>query len=584
MSWLNELHETYDNCAGKIGQLDEKIRPLLPLYHTTLKAHIEITIDADGRFIRADVVDKNGADTIMPCTEGSAARTSKPTPHGLCDKLQYIARDYEKYGDKDPMFHEYVTQLSGWNASGFSHFMARAVYQYVNNNSVIQDLIDNKILFLDDAGKLMGKWEGPKETKPAIFSVVSNPEESVIRWRVSNKMTWMEKTLWESWINFQKSLQKEKSLCYITGETQPSATKHPKYIRNTGDGAKLISSNDTSNYTYRGRFLDAQQACSIGKDVSEKAHNALKWLISKQGWRYGDKVVLVWATGGQDIPDINWDTADMLGDLYEQGIADTAKDFADSFNKLISGYATTLDDRTDIILLILDSASPGRLSVLAYKRLSGSDFLQRVKHWHKTCWWRHEYKFKRPPFWGAPAPRDIAEAAYGRKCDDKLKAATVERLIPCIIDGRPLPADIVNSVVQRAKKRAALETAEFNKLLSIACALYKKYKESEGYTVALERDRKTRDYLYGRLLAVAKSIEGWALHESGENRITGAERLMQRFADNPFTTWKTIDLGLSPYRQKLGNRALKQHKEMLEIMDAFRADDFTDNRPLSGEF
>jgi CRISPR-associated protein Csd1 len=42
-----------------------------------------------------------------------------------------------------------------------------------------------------------------------------------------------------------------------------------------------------------------------------------------------------------------------------------------------------------------------------------------------------------------------------------------------------------------------------NKVFSIACALYRKLNEKEGYDMALEEGRKTRDYLYGRLLALA---------------------------------------------------------------------------------
>ena len=32
------------------------------------------------------------------------------------------------------------------------------------------------------------------------------------------------------------------------------AEKHPKRVRNAGDGARLLSSNDTTGFTFRGRF------------------------------------------------------------------------------------------------------------------------------------------------------------------------------------------------------------------------------------------------------------------------------------------------------------------------------------------
>ena len=55
--------------------------------------------------------------------------------------------------------------------------------------------------------------------------------------------------------------------------------------------------------------------------------------------------------------------------------------------------------------------------------------------------------------------------------------------------------------------------------------------------MALQTDYNSRDYLYGRLLAVAEDIERLALYIAGEKRNTTAQRYMQQFANRPFTTW-----------------------------------------------
>ena len=65
------------------------------------------------------------------------------------------------------------------------------------------------------------------------------------------------------------------------------------------------------------------------------------------------------------------------------------------------------------------------------------------------------------------------------------------------------------------------------------CALYRKYREKEEYNMALDENRTTRDYLYGRLLAIADDLEQWALKKANEDRPTTAARLMQRFATIP---------------------------------------------------
>lgn len=598
MSWIHRLYETYNNCESEIGLMGaEEKRPLLPIYHTTAKAHIEITVNEHGEFINATLVQDEEANTILPCTEESSARTSGVAPHGLCDKLQYVAQDFEKYGGKKSYFSDYISQLTGWVESTNIHFMAQAVYKYVIKGHVINDLVESSIIVLGEDGLPLKKWEGKKEDKPEIFKIMKKAQlDCVVRWRVTkegvlNTMTWNEKTLYDSWINYQTQKGIDKGLCYVSGNETAIAISHPKYIRHTGDGAKLISANDRTNYTFRGQFIDSTQACQIGTEVSQKAHNALKWLISKQGKKFGDKVILTWATAGAETPSLMEDSvslAEIYGsDMNENHTADTAEQFAFKFNQYIAGYRSKISNTDNIIVLILDSASPGRLAVLYYRELTGSEFLKRVEKWHTSCCWLHTYKKKenkKMTFWGAPAPKDIVEAIYGTKCDDKLKAATIERLIPCMIDGQPLPKDIVESAIQRAKKCATLEYWEWNKLLSIACALYRKLYEKEGYTVALEKERTSRDYLYGRLLAVAYSIENWALYESGEKRITSAERLMQRFADHPYSTWRTIEMGLSPYKQKLGHRAKRQTDTIKEIMDVFVFEDFTNDKQLKGEF
>jgi CRISPR-associated protein Csd1 len=82
-----------------VGKVEDNVKvPLLPICHTTQKAHIEIVIDGKGTFKRARVVPRELARTIIPSTEDSAGRTSGKRAHPLCDKLQYVAKNYEEYG------------------------------------------------------------------------------------------------------------------------------------------------------------------------------------------------------------------------------------------------------------------------------------------------------------------------------------------------------------------------------------------------------------------------------------------------------------------------------------------------------
>ena len=227
------------------------------------------------------------------------------------------------------------------------------------------------------------------------------------------------------------------------------------------------------------------------------------------------------------------------------------------------------------------------MAIRYYRELKGSEFLERVQAWHTDCSWRQQYA-KDNVFIGAPAPRDIAEAAYGRRIDVRQRQATVERLLPCIVDGVMIPGDLVDSCIRRASNKNGIELWEWEKALGIACALFKYQHRERGYTMALDRERNTRDYLYGRLLALAEHLEGRALYVAGEQRDTNAGRLMQRFADRPYSTWRTIETSLTPYKTRLRTkRGAFLHNvetEMDAIEALFNTEDFLSDRRLSGEF
>lgn len=106
--------------------------------------------------------------------------------------------------------------------------------------------------------------------------------------------------------------------------------------------------------------------------------------------------------------------------------------------------------------------------------------------------------------------------------------------------------------------------------------------------MALEAERTSRDYLYGRLLSIAEHIEERALYVADEKRDTTAAKLMQRFADRPNSTWRTIELALTPYKTRLRAQRpffLNEMKTLLdEVIGTFEGNDFLSDRKLSGEF
>lgn len=621
MSWIEKLFETYESNSNYVGIAENDQIPLWPLYHITQKAHVNIVIDKIGNFLRASTVSRSESRTIIPATEESAGRTTNDSPQPLCDKLQYIAGDYKKYGGKkNHYFESYKSHLEQWCNSPFQNSKIEAVLKYIEKRQVVSDLINSRVLIVDSNGILLEKWLGEKEEMPEIFKVNKDAEGQLgafVRWSVEipgdpESRLWQDKNIWQAWAEYYSSLQAKHDVCFVSGKECVVAEQHPKKIRNDGDGAKLISSNDINGYTFLGRFTDknGEQTCSVSSEVTQKAHSALRWLIGrKQALKNGDQVIVSWAVSGQDVPDFLCNSFDLFS--AENGAADqgeafqggSGQGFSRRLAKYIAGYSAKLGSTNNIVILGLDSASPGRLSITFYRELTGSEFLNRIEKWHSDLAWRQRVSIeddtgKRKAartIWPicAPAPRDIAQASYGSRIDDKLKKATIERLLPCIIDGLPIPRDLVDSTVHRACNRVGLEHWDWEKTLGVACSLYKGYYfrnpiEKRSYSMALEPDRTSRDYLFGRLLAVAEHIENLAINVGGEKRDTTASKLMQRFADRPFSTWKTIELALTPYKTRLQSKRpgyLYQKKELLDKIHAlFQVGDYENDGHLSGEF
>ncbi|MDM5309688.1 type I-C CRISPR-associated protein Cas8c/Csd1 [Peribacillus frigoritolerans] len=603
MSWLLNLFETYESNLDRVGVIEKKYNDkeytLLPISHTTQNAHIEVEITEDGDFHSATVIEKSDASTLIPCTEDSANRAgSKIAPYPLHDKLSYVAGDFVTYGGKikkEEPFASYIKQLKEWEQSAYSHPKVKSIYTYLSKKRLIKDLIKEHILYVDAHNHLIDVWSDKYEplygAKPPIFSAVNSGQESAfVRFNVRSpdrilKKVWKDQEMFESFIHYYKDLLSEEDLCFVTGKIGPRTDKHANKIRNAADKAKLISANDTSGFTFRGRFKKSDEVASINYEVSQKAHNALKWLINRQGKIVDQRVFLVWGNEEITIPDTTLDTFSIspLPIGKKERISFTHQEFANEVAKALDGYRNNLTSNENVNVLILDSATTGRLAVLYYRNMNKELYLDRLKKWHSTCAWLHRYRKDNNEqyiqFYGAPATKDIAFAAYGPKVNEKVVKGLMERMLSCVIDDRKIPLDIVKSAYQRASNPVSMDNWEWEKTLSITCALLNK---QEGCQVALDTENMDRDYLFGRLLAIADVIERRALG-SGEMRASNALRYMNAFSKHPERTWKTIQDSLQPYQARLGTKGLYLSKLIDGVASSIKFEDFN-NKPLSGKY
>ena len=602
MSWMRALYDTYDNL-----ELQEK-EGLLKIAHSTQKAHLEVQLSKDGKVIAVSFLPVKDSDTVIPVTEESASRSSGAAPHPLFDKIKYLAGDYEFYtGERNEEHHQkYMENLKKWCDSGYGDYKIEVLYKYLQENRLIHDLIERGIFSLDEKQHLTKKWENASEKL-----TVGDQKDAFIRFQVDAVNLWEDTKLQENYIHYYLSNGGEIGFCQVTGREERLCVNHPSKIRNSGDKAKMISSNDKTNFTYRGRFHDVGEAYTISYEASQKIHNALKWLIERQGVKVGDKEFVLWGVKSENVPSILESTEgvasayeeeeDIFATFYgeeEDKTVSIQEDVAERFNRAIRGYHGNVRADSHFVLLGVDAATTGRLSVIfsrEYFGADGNELIERIEQWHRDCAWNvssyNKKLQKRVYFTGAPSPYEIALCTYGReqgnsiKGTDKVIANAVERILPCIVDGKRVPVDIMREVVHRAQHPQNYKSKTlWQQVLSVACALTRKHLIEKGEECLVMKSPESLDAKCGRMLAIADAIEAWVLREEKIDRTTTAMRYYTKFCENPCDTWVIIQKNLKPYEMKLRGRARNLQTLLGEISATISEEEFQQKRNLDGTF
>ena len=548
MSLMQKAIETYDKMAARIGIEHENTETLAPIFHLPVKASILITLDADGKFLSAINFNES---ILIPVTEKSAGRTSGTAPHCLCDNFKYLCRD-DTPGENNK-YMSYVKQLEDRVNSEYSHPKLKAVLNYVKNGNIAKDLLDSGLRTVNDK---------------------DSDDKKIICWSVLGcglpNEVWRDTELQRLYIEYYLSRPEnaEKSLCMVTGEMTGCTKNAPKNIVPIFPNGKIISSNDTNNFTYRGRFLNSAEAFEMGQIQSQKAHLALRWLCVNQGISVGEtrtshddksdgkkelsknqKVFVAWNPDGIEVPRIDLPFMSMSESTSEPS------DYKRQLYEVLNKKKNSLNAEKDVVVACFD-ANKGRLSVNYYNEFRGDDFLDRLASWdEKCCWPTRDGVF-------SPSIYDIAICAFGVErtekgkaepslsIDDFSKKKTVNQLIFCRLERGNFPVDIMRAVFHNTDSLARHTKTIREKLLFTACAVTRKYrfdKYKEESTMSLEKDKKDRSYQFGRLLAVLESIEASVLRNADKNRETTALLCQPLFVRRPAYAAKYILEKVKPY-------------------------------------
>lgn len=524
MGIFQRAYETYEcmEQAGYAGKIRDKHETLPPVSHMLSKADIEIMLDGNGNFVQASAVDKTEAKIAIPVTEESSGRTSAPCAHPLCDQLGYLAQ----YNEKKHSL--YVRQLTEWAESDYTHPKLLPILTYVKSGTILSDLARAGVIQLDENGK-------PEK------------EKLMVRWRLTgmgeqNGPCWTDASLAKAFSDYylSKQTKDEPVLCMVTGEMSVAAKQHLKGIIPMNGNAKLISANDTSGFTYRGRFSEDWQTATVSYAASQKAHNALRWLAAEQGVSmvYGGRTFLCWNPQGKKIPH----TTSVF--FKTEKTITTPTNYREQLKKTLEGWKRDeqLTGKEVAVIAAFDAATTGRLSLTYYNELQASDFMDRLRAWDESCcWWNGKFGIQTPPLW------QIVDCAFGTqrtekgqtklKTDDRIMKQHLQRLISCRVDRAPMPLDIEKALVNRASTPQAYDKKVWWKIVFTACAVINCYRK--GAAMEWKLDKKDRSFQFGRLLAVMEKAERDTYGEE-ESREPNAIRFQSAFVQRPLATSKIV--------------------------------------------
>ncbi|MDR2033368.1 MAG: type I-C CRISPR-associated protein Cas8c/Csd1 [Helicobacteraceae bacterium] len=642
MGYLQTLCDTYDAISNIAGKADVKPNGdtlvLSPLGHIRIETHISAILNENGNMINVRPELKIACAPSAIEAESRSSTTIAPYP--LIDQLEYTAGDFVDYGgNNSEKFNKYIADLKAWSESDCSHPKIRAVYAYLSRKTLISDLIGKKLIIGED--KLLinkdryAKQERKKLTgelgKLRVRFEVEIPNENETGVCEDESV----QKLYANYYTLRLNKSEKQDLCYISGKKSAIAVSHPKNINRITANAKLISGNDSANFTYRGRFETPEQAATVSYEASQKAHQALRYLIDERGITCDTQAIIAFAVSkksdviepysdsrriyvsGKDIYGYALDDGDdepTDNEKRTKARAETAKDYADLLDKAIfRGSVKSIEPikqyKRKIAVLATDAATSGRMSVVFYREFNEDEYLERLIEWHKACKWTQifwdEKKERFVNYVGAPSIDSIIEATLGKprgggdRSYYKLKKNARKQLLQCILNGEKIPSDMLENALRRASnplscdEKSGYNNGAYNKILNAVCAIWRKHyididHKKEVFEVQLEEDRDDREYLYGRLLAVADRIESHAMSikekkDEKNKRPTNALRYMAAFAQRPFNVWRTIYLQIVPYMQEL-NGANWYQNIIDDIEVKFKDGDYENNSPLDGRY
>lgn len=351
----------------------------------------------------------------------------------------------------------------------------------------------------------------------------------------------------------------------LTGENVPLTELHAKNIFPLQSGAKLVSANDKTEYTFRGTFVkNAEDLLTIGYEASQKSHNMLRWLLNNFGIIAGNEMFVYWNPNGRYVPSPFEDRKE-----GEEIISDRET----LYRSIFESTEDSLSSTDCIVIAAFKAMTTGRLALAYYSETPGNDFVAKLEKWKES-------------FTGAkwiPSIYMVSKYAYGSERNERIEIESgiytkkIEELLWCKLYGHPISESLKNALVTKASSPLKYKSLKNRRYITyIAALILRKYENDkagkEVYTMTLDLDNTEINYLMGRLLAVYEKAElDTYTKEELKSRIPNAVRYQNKYVQRPAATLIVLKNKIVPYLNKLKRKKnglyIKYQKIFQEIFE-----------------
>ncbi len=612
MSALSALYDAYvqaekDDLIDR-HDLTSDHTVILPIYHSNRRSDgwnvLELTIDKATRVLNCDFVPDREY-VVFPVTEASATRTGNIDAHPLCDQLVYVSAKLDA-----KKFASYKKEVNAWWNYTEDHdpdTLLTTVKKLIDRidllDAVYEGLSKNYKVTLDAKNSFVFQIDG-KEKKIDAGGLFITYRLSSGEADKADTTSTDSRPLHKRYVDYMTHCLEQKKDNFAYCDMSGNYAYHPAKHRGLIGNAKLISTSHKE--THIGRFRNADEVVRLSYEASEKIHLMLKFFLdhSDNSTYLGEMTyALVWSSDhiynskavdektGERLANENAEADNpagstkridvlapgaMMDDLYADFVDDdllednSDKDISDIVSRRIGnamlGLQNILSPEGRFHILIINKISNGRLAIQYFRELSNSELLKNLANWYKGTTWPRYSKEAGKIIDRSPNLFQIVDALYGdendngyTRCENKnLRTLAVKRLLPCIVDGRALPRDFARLAYINFTKRNSYDNS-WPYILYIACSMLNKthFDQTRGReTIMLDENRQSRDYLYGRLLALYEKLEKDAMSAGKDDsdtaiRETNAQKLWSAFINNPERTIPILEDKLQPYKKRL---------------------------------